>query len=123
MPSFPKPGWNQKKARAKKRRQDGKVAKTVREKCVLRDGHCRLGRGASPGYWGFGHCAGLSEFAHLVRRSQTRGMTAERRHQSSTSVMLCRRHHQDEEAHRLRISGNADGPLRFVSEAGDEYQE
>ncbi len=126
MTSFPKPGWNQKQSRATKRRQDAKVAKSVRDVCVDRDGYCRLSR---PGVlvslveFVLGPCRGPSEWAHLVRRSQTRGQSAERRHRSSTSLILCRSHHQAEEAHRFRVSGNANGRLLFVNAAGDEYQE
>lgn len=120
-----------KRTKGRKLRAEGKVKTSVRAACVARDFECRLGAGTSAD-WPQGAdrfiplslffdlpCAGLSEWAHMhaKRRSQTRGQAPERRHDTAHSLMLCKFHHQEYDAHRLRITAltrkGADGPLKF----------
>lgn len=105
----------------RKIRKERVVATRVRAQCVDRDGFCRL----AAAYWGddipralWPHsCVGPSEWAHLHRRSQTRGQAPERRHTTTHSLMLCRWLHQMEEAGQLRVialtARGCDGPVRF----------
>ena len=64
-------------------------------------------------------CNGASEWAHMHsrRRSKTRGMSPEHRHDTAHSLMLCHFHHGEYDAKRLIISAltrtGADGPLKF----------
>lgn len=99
--------------KARRKRQAAKVVKSVRAQCVERDGYCRFET------FPYG-CNGPSEWAHLgeKKRYKTRGMSAEVRHTTAGSLMLCRRHHHAyDRAHTLRIvpltSKGADGPLQF----------
>lgn len=100
-----------------KRRREAPVIQRVREKCVERDGFCRLQELYLPT---FGRCAGVSEWAHLgeSKRFKTRGMAPERRHTTGGSLMLCTKHHQMYDGHELLIlevtAERADGPLEFV---------
>lgn len=123
----PKPSkGTAKRARAKLRRADGAVAKRVREKVETRDGYCRLavvleGTSRDVLFDLFGPCSGPSEWAHLVRRSATRGMAPEARHTSRDSVKFCHGHHQGRRGHERHwfdieyvTARGADGPLRFV---------
>jgi hypothetical protein len=101
-------------------RAEAKVKKAVRAACVARDGHCLVGTrvlGVSA------ECRGESEWAHLAghRRSQTRGLPPERRHQSRFTAMLCTRHH-DQEEHKgwrvvYRTAEYADGPVGWERSA------
>jgi hypothetical protein len=95
---------------------------------VERDGGCRVWHVKAEwdvvSKWGlYGACAGQPEWAHLRghRRSQTRGMSPEARHTTKHSLMLCTRHHRQEESGRLRITylseRGCDGPLRFEVKA------
>jgi hypothetical protein len=88
-----------------KRRKEAAVIAKVRAACVERDGYCLLGHGA---VWG--RCEGPSTLAHVLgkRRSQTRGMAAEKRHDAAWCVMLCARHHGMEEAHQLGVMAEDD---------------
>ena len=120
LPLAKGPTRKQLKARAK--RQESAVATKVRETVDLRDGYCRLALAQVQ----FGQCAGPSTWAHLTRRSATRGMAPEQRHSTETSVKLCTRHHEMEERHRIRHEAmtlrGADGPLRWVGER-ETYEE
>lgn len=117
------------RALVKRRRQrhEREVAAAIRALVSDRDGYCRL-------YWFdtgtrakiaqlFGPCGGPSEWAHLTRRSATRGQPAGVRHTSGGTVMLCRSHHQREEAHKIWFSyqtaRGADGPLSCSSKLGE----
>lgn len=119
-------GPSRRQEKAKKDRAEDKVAKAVRAACVERDGPCRLFTEwlVKNEGWAFGAalnsgCSGDSEWAHLKghRRSHTRGMAPEVRHDTQHTLILCRRHHQAEEAGTLRITAltrkGADGPLKF----------
>ncbi len=97
------------KARAKRRRAESPVAMFVRERCVDRDGYCRL-MGLSP-------CEGPSEWAHLgeKKRARTRGMSPEMRHTVAGSMMMCAKHHRAYDAGQIWIavsSTGAVGPIR-----------
>ena len=112
-----------KRTKARKARAEGTVRTSVRALCVERDHACRLGSA----FWKDEIdrplwppvCDGPSEWAHLAghRRSQTRGQAPEQRHDSRHSLMLCRRHHRQEERGTLRITyltnRGCDGPLKF----------
>jgi hypothetical protein len=99
------------KYRAKRRRAEAPVAKKVREKCVERDGHCRL----AP----LGGCEGPSEWSHIGanKRARTRGMKPERRHTTAGSMMLCRKHHGLYDSGIINVStteAGADGDSLMV---------
>jgi hypothetical protein len=101
----------------------------VRAQCVERDGDCRATGFYFDGeQWRTderlsqeqrGPCYGDSEWAHMHarRRSKTRGMAPEYRHDTAHSLMLCHKHHEDYDAKRLIITAitrrGADGPLKF----------
>src|SRR5688500_14894677 len=87
-------GDSRKRIKGRKDRAEANVKRQVRAECVERDGYCLvLTRLGLPG------CKGESTWAHFSghRRSQTRGMPPERRHDSRFSGMLCKRHHNQEE--------------------------
>jgi hypothetical protein len=122
--AYPK-GERRQTRKGRQQRQEVAVKRSVRAACVERDGFCRLGDWEqNPDDWhsdaleGNG-CDGRSEWAHLAghRRSQTRGQAPERRHTTARSLMLCRRHHTQEERGELKITyqteRGCDGPLRF----------
>ena len=95
------------KYRAKRKRADDAYALVIRAVVDERDGYCRF-IGLSP-------CSGRSEWAHLTKRSQTRGMAPEVRHQTATTVKACQGHHGLQEAGKLRVvmtEKGADGPIR-----------
>jgi hypothetical protein len=115
--------------RAKRRRAEGPVAKSVREKCVDRDSYCRIGSPYActddvfdPNiYWASG-CSGSSEWCHMHsrRRSQTRNQAPEVRHDTKHSFMACQKHHDQydgRQSPRLFVTTltakGADGPLKF----------
>ncbi len=108
----PKPGPTA-KARAKRRRAERPVVKSVRAQCVERDGYCRLAA-LSP-------CNGPSEWAHLgaKKRARTRGMLPEERHTKAGSFMACRRHHQLYDAGLIEIAviPESYGPLPYGADA------
>jgi hypothetical protein len=123
----PKPP-TRKTLKGRKDRAEAKQKHLVRMLCVARDGDCRFGRPSQGGDFKEGSalvpfnyqdCRGESEWAHMHsrRRSQTRGQAPEVRHDTSHSLMLCTKHHQDYDAHKLRITSltrkGADGPLKF----------
>lgn len=99
----------------------------VRAACVERDGYCRFYRAVANNIHGdrwsvvsaVEGCDGPSEWAHMHtrRRSKTRGMAPEYRHDTAHSLMLCHTHHQDYDAKRLLITAltrkGANGALRF----------
>jgi len=102
-----------KRTKGRKGREESKVKRVVRAACVERDGYCLVLKLDLPG------CGGPSEWAHFAghRRSETRGMAPERRHDTRFSGMLCRRHHKAEEANRFRVvyhtAKYADGPVSW----------
>ncbi len=116
MTAFPK-GPTRKTLKGRKQRAERTVIQRVRALVSDRDGLCRLANALET----LTQCDGLSEWAHLAgfRRSQTRGLPAERRHAMQHTVMLCTRHHGMEERGELRVYAQeprmgANGSLRFV---------
>jgi hypothetical protein len=100
----------------------------VREKVQHRDGWCRVARSRQVNEQDKRNwdpyifppqfpCLGPSEWAHLLRRSKTRGMAPEDRHTSKGSIKACRKHHTEIDQHRLSVTPltdrGADGPLKF----------
>jgi hypothetical protein len=97
-----------------RQRAEQPVIKRVRAACVERDGYCRL----SGFPLAYGPCEGPSEWAHLFdkKRSATRRMSPEARHDTRWTAMLCQRHHRLEDLHVISIRAEdalkgADGPL------------
>lgn len=92
-------GEPRKRRKGRQRRHAAKVVKSVRAKCVERDGYCRVWTDEIDGHpfmaRVLGACEGISEWAHLhvKRRSQTRGLAPEVRHTTADSLMLCKAHH------------------------------
>lgn len=124
-------GKTRKQLRARRQRQAATVVQSVRAQCVERDGDCRICDWENnPEDW---HEDDLdypdelsvnpSEWAHLNEgtRAKTRGMSAERRHTTAMSLMLCQFHHDrlDGRHHpRITITATeprlgADGPLEI----------
>ncbi len=126
----PKPE-SRKRVKGWKDRAEAKQIKTVRATCVERDGKCRVFKTLTGEHGGWAIlgalvqlemeylCDGPSEWAHMHsrRRSQTRNQSPEQRHDTAHSLMLCRFHHAEYDAHRLHITAltrkGADGPLKF----------
>jgi len=121
-------GKTRKQLKARKRRGEAALIAVVRASCVIRDGRCALDRGAASDFAPsdivndnliISSCDGPAEWAHMHarRRSKTRGMAPELRHDTQHSLMLCRFHHQEYDAKRLHITAltrkGADGPLKF----------
>jgi hypothetical protein len=84
---------------AEARRAEAEHISHVRAACLARDGYCRLG-----GYLA-GDCRGPSEWAHLHShaRAKTRGKPLHERHSTAWTLMLCKRHHEDYDQHRIDI--------------------
>lgn len=118
------------KARAKRRRAEDKVEKAVRAACVVRDGDCRIchwerniedwHEAGVPYPDGVDWERGESQWSHLESRARTRNMRPDLRHNTKTSVMLCKFHHDrlDGRARpRIRVElqtgEGADGPLTW----------
>lgn len=107
--------------KGRKDRAEAAVKKAVRALCVERDGACRIGEWElNPDDWhadALESCEGRSEWAHLVKRSQTRKMAPEARHNTQITVMLCQHHHAEQESGQLIITAatdlGADGLLEF----------
>ncbi len=123
-------GQTRKQVKAKKDRSEAAVKKQVRAEVVRRDCYCRISSVWGPAMYDhheppaqFLECDGPSEWAHLRRRSQTRGMAPDIRHTTADTLMLCRKHHADEEAHRLRVTAltrkGCDGHLKFTKAKGE----
>lgn len=99
---------------AKRRRDEARVEKAVRLKCVDRDGCCVLAN------WphSFTDCDGPSEWAHFgeKRRAKTRRQPPSVRHTTAGSLLLCRFHHGEYDSRRINITAltvdGADGPLK-----------
>ncbi len=114
--------------KARRKRREGAVVKSVRPQVVVRDGYCRMANK------GLGPCGGNSEWAHLgeSKRFKTRGMEPELRHTTAGSLMACTTHHTaydkgrgDGRLHIKELTERrADGPLRFTrGQASYEEQE
>jgi hypothetical protein len=110
-PKFGK-GPSRKTLKGRKHRAESVQIKLVRNACVLRDGHCRMGRDVP-----FHVCIGPSEWAHIgeYKRFKTRGQAPERRHTTAGSMMLCRAAHREYDAGRLAIECpcGCDGQVTF----------
>lgn len=101
-----------KRVQGRVKRHARTVVRDVRAAVVERDGMCRVPPGV------FGACQGVLEWAHLLRRFKTRGQPAETRHTTQGTLMLCKKHHLQFDAHELQITAlsvehGADGPLEF----------
>lgn len=118
------------KSKARKDRKEAAVEKAVRAIVADRDGRCRL-ESFDPAVRAlFGACDGPGEWAHILKRSQSRGQAPEIRHASTSSLMLCARHHRGKPSHEMhdfeieyKTDDGADGPLRFVRRDGAVYEE
>jgi hypothetical protein len=110
-----------KRLKGRRDRSEAKVKRMVRAECVTRDGYCLVLTRV-----GLGGCQGPSTWAHFAghRRSQTRGMAPERRHQTLFSGMLCKRHHDQEEAGTHGVvyhtANYADGPVGWAAKQQKE---
>ena len=119
------------RSKGRARRQEAALVQVVRPQCVARDGYCRISGAVAQALrmrpmlvsWlvaTFGACAGASEWSHYNashRRSKTRGMAPEQRHDRKHSLMLCTAHSGAYDQHRMDIEeltpDGCDGPLRF----------
>ncbi len=125
--AYPK-GKTQKQLKARKDRQEAQIKLLVRAACVVRDGFCRRRRDQLEHPIAFKDaftpieihmCNGRSEWAHFgkQKRARTRGMTAEARHTTAGSLMLCTAAHEDYDQGRLLITAltrhGCDGRLKF----------
>lgn len=92
---------NRVKRRKTRAKAEAPVKAKVRAECVERDGPClvwtRIGL--------FGECRGPSVWSHLRghRRSNTRGMAPEKRHNTMFSAILCSYHDRLEESGRYEV--------------------
>lgn len=98
-PRRPRQKWEiptRKRLKGRRERAEQRIKRQVRADCVARDGGCLVATRAGA----ITACKGPSTWAHFAghRRSQTRGMSPERRHDTRFSGMLCERHHRQEEA-------------------------
>jgi hypothetical protein len=107
---------SRKTLKGRKDRAEYKTKAQVRAECVERDGYCRIAEMAHRTL-----CAGRSEWMHLEegRRSQTRGMAPEKRHTTRLSLMGCKRHHLEYDAHVFDVDfidpeRGADGALQVT---------
>jgi hypothetical protein len=105
-----------KRVKARRQRQAAKVAKSVREDCVERDGFCLIWRRATSSDWARlanPICDGPSEWAHIGqhRRCHTQGQAPEQRHTTKGSGMLCQRHHVAYDAHAFDIEPLTDAGM------------
>ncbi len=121
-----KPAGPTARSRAKRRRAEAPVAKRVRAECVERDGYCLLQRVVprdviAPNLFPI-DCNGPSEWCHMHdrRRSKTRNMAPEIRHDSAYTFMGCQRHHDQYDGRqgpRLFITAltraGANGPVKI----------
>lgn len=127
---LPKPE-PRKKQKARLRRDESKVIKSVRADVAARDGYCRLRyrdravREAIETM--FGPCGGESEWAHLGdhRRFKTTRKPVWERHTTGGSCMLCSEHHRgtrgyDSNAMEIEFltEDGANGKMKFSSEFG-----
>jgi hypothetical protein len=91
----------QKRLKGRKDRAEARIKKQVRADVDTRDGYCLVQTRAGI----LGECKGRSTWAHFAghRRSQTRGMAPERRHDTRFSGKLCERHHALEESGKCAV--------------------
>ena len=114
-PRFKSSLKTRKQVKGKKDLTEAKVKKRVRSECVERDGYClvltRVGIE--------GECRGRSVWSHLrgYRRSRTRGMAPEKRHNTMFTAMLCQRHDRLEETGKYEVvfhsNDYANGPVSW----------
>jgi hypothetical protein len=110
-------GWQVKgptaTARAAKARKDAAYAAKVRAAVERRDVGCRA---CAMGLASTRVACTFPQWCHMEghRRFETRGLPPEQRHSTAWTLLLCAKHHADYDARRLRITGNADGPLEFT---------
>jgi hypothetical protein len=117
-PHFKHDAPTRKRLKGRKDRTEAKVKRQVRAECVVRDGDCLVTRATHSGP--VSACKGPSTWAHFAghRRSQTRGMAPERRHDTRFSGMLCERHHGQEESGTWQVVYHsieyANGPISWA---------
>jgi hypothetical protein len=118
-PHFKHQQPTRKRLKGRKERAEIAVIKRVRAEVRARDGHCLVATRIGI----VGECEGWSTWAHFAghRRSQTRGMAPEKRHDSRFSGMLCVKHHGQEEAGTYQVvytsTDYANGPIRWEKRA------
>lgn len=100
------------KYRAKRKRAEAPVIRSVRAQCVERDGHCIFAP-LGPA------CSYRSEWMHLggKKRARTRGMKPEQRHTVEGTAMGCSFHHDEYDAGAIELAmteRGANGPMRAV---------
>jgi hypothetical protein len=109
-------GPSRKLLKGRKDRAEAAVEAKVRVECVDRDGFCRFAAVAQ--YDFLGACVGYSEWAHMhhKRRSKTRGLPPEERHDSAWTFMGCTRHHTAYDRKQFTVksltAAGANGDLR-----------
>ena len=92
-----------KRVKARRKRQEAAVKKSVRQQVDARDGYCVI---QTHGFSSVGPCEGVSEWAHIgtSRRCFTRGMAAVVRHTTKGSAKLCHKHHTAYDAHQFEFA-------------------
>ena len=100
-PHFKQDEPTRKRVKGRKTRDEAKVKRQVRADVDARDGYCLVATRVGI----LGECRGPSEWAHFSghRRSQTRGLPPERRHDTRFSGKLCKRHHTLEEDDKYQV--------------------
>ncbi len=113
-PGFISKGEPRQRTQGRKKRTEAAVKRDVRALVAERDPSCRT-EGMFPR-----HCAGRLEWAHLRprTRAQTRGMSAEERHTTAYTAMLCESCHDLYDASVFDIvfltDEAADGPIEVA---------
>ena len=117
MRAKPKPRARVKPQSAKAKKEAALVGKVFRE-IEGRDGHCRMRYYDTPLALA-GECGGESQPAHLAqwRRSKTRGLPPEERHNGKTIIRLCADHHRRYDQHKFDLAHTnwgGDGYIKAV---------
>lgn len=114
-PRFKHQDPTRKRLKGRKERAEVVVIKAVRKAVKARDGYCLVATRIGI----VGQCEGWSTWAHFAghRRSQTRGLPPEQRHDTRFSGQLCVKHHQQEEDDLYEVvyhtAEYADGPISW----------
>ena len=106
-----------KRTKGRKSSKESARKRSIRARCIERDGYCRIGKDADD----YTDCIGPSGWAHFgeFKRTRTRGQDAERRHTTAGSFMACKAHHNDYDACELIIVAvdrdrGCDGELTYA---------
>ena len=113
--TFPKPRAKRRDKR-KRKADDAKVVRAVRENVVARDQGCRACREVGRHSNGLGRI----QMHEIIYRSATSGRPIEERVSTENCVLLCEHHHADIHAKRLEVlpldaMAGANGELEFRS--------